>query len=294
MARLPIDAALLHVFRDADHGVPRHLRAAARTQPLADRVLPLPEGIHQRLVDDRDHAGRRRIGGLERPALDDGNAHRLEVAGHHVLVVVDVLVRSLGRRRVVVDVGVVRVERPVRRQARHRGRSLHAGHGAQPVEQTLIHLRARPRLRIVGRRQRQRERHQPRSLEAGVDGGQVVDGAQQQAGADHQHDGQRHFDHHQPAADVMARRAGRALRPAFLECGDQALHAGVHQRCEAEHQAGRDRHAEREQQHERVDGHLRRARQAGGIHPNQRLDAGAREHRRRARRRRATAGRLRS
>ena len=61
-ARLPIDAALLDVLRHADHREPGSLIAAARPQPLADRVLSFPERVDQRLVDDGDHAGRRGIG----------------------------------------------------------------------------------------------------------------------------------------------------------------------------------------------------------------------------------------
>jgi hypothetical protein len=52
----------------------------------------------------------------------------------------------------------------------------------------------------------------------------------------------------------------------------------VDQGSEAEHDAGGDRHAEREQQHERIDRDFRRARKARGIDANQRLDARARDH----------------
>ena len=51
------------------------------------------------------------------------------------------------------------------------------------------------------------------------------------------------------AANVMARRAGCTSRAAFLERRHQAFHARVHDRRESEEQAGRRRHAEREQQH---------------------------------------------
>ena len=43
----------------------------------------------------------------------------------------------------------LRVDGTIRRQARHGRRGLHARHGAKPLEQPLIHLRASGRLWIV-------------------------------------------------------------------------------------------------------------------------------------------------
>ena len=235
--------------------------AQAGLQRLADRIAILPERVDERLVDDHDRT-RRRIARLERAALDDRNAHRLEVVGHHALVVVDVFERALRRRGVVADVGVVGVERPVRRQPRHGAGALDAGDTAQFFEQALIELRARRGLRIVDVRQRHLERDQARSIEARIDDREVVDGADQQARADHEHHRERDFGHHEAAADVMTRRAGRAPGAAFLQRERQSLDARVHQRREAEHQAGGDRHAEREDQHDRIDGDFGGARQA--------------------------------
>ena len=238
--------------------------------------------------------GGRRVGRLKTATLHDRNAHRLEIVGHDVLVVVDVLVRPFRRRRVIVDVGVVRVHRAIRRQARHRGRPLHARHSAERLEQALIQLRARGGLRVVDVGQRHREGHEARSIEPGVERGEVVDRAQQQARADHEDDGQRHLGHHEPAPDVMARRSRRSSRAALLERGDDPFHAHMQKGRKPEDHAGRHRHGKRKQQHPRVDGHAARPWQARRIgagaapaHPHAQAEAPAR-------RRRATASRLRS
>ncbi len=77
---------------------------------------------------------------------------------------------------------------------------------------------------------------------------------------------------------MVARRAGRALRAAFLQRGHQSGHPRVHQRRQPEHQTRRDRHAECEEQDERIDRDLGRARQARRVDADERLHAGACEH----------------
>ena len=206
-----------------------------------------------------------------------GIAHRLEIVRHDVLVVVDVLERSLGRRRVVVDLGVVCVHLPHRWQARHRGRGLDAGDGAQPVEQALIQLGAASRGGIVHGGQRHLEGDEPRAIEAGIDVDQVVDRPEQQPGARDEHHGQRDFSHHEAAADQVPRRAGR-LHTSLFERRHQLLDPCVHQGREAEDDAGGQREAQREQQDRRIDRQLARSRQAVGIETHDRLDAHSREH----------------
>src|SRR5678816_2685024 len=64
-AGLLIDPSLLDVLGDADDGEPGDLIAAARTKPLADRVLASPERIHQSLVHNGDASARCGIGAFE-------------------------------------------------------------------------------------------------------------------------------------------------------------------------------------------------------------------------------------
>lgn len=83
-----IEPPLLDVTGDADDSEP-WLRPAW-TQPLADRVPTRPELPGQRLVDDRHHARRVGVGGLEAATLDDWDAHGLEEVRHHALEMLDV------------------------------------------------------------------------------------------------------------------------------------------------------------------------------------------------------------
>ena len=143
-------------------------------------------------------------------------------------------------------------------------------------------------------RQRHRERHEPRSIEAAVHLREVVDRAQEQSRADDQHDGQRHFRHDEPAAHVMTRRVGRALGAAFLQRRDQAAHARVHQRREADDDAGHHRHTQRKEQHRQDQ---RRPRSCVAGSPDTHVSSArmpTRASTRQARRQRATAARLRS
>ena len=209
--------------------------------------------------------------------MHDRNPHRLEVIGHHRLVVVDVFERSLGWRGVVADVGVVGVERTIRRQPRHGARRLNAANTAQFFEQPLIQLRAWRRLRVIGGGQRHLERHQARSIESRINGREVVDRLDHQARTNHEHHGQRDFGDDEAAADVVPRPAGGAARATFLERERQTLDPGMHQRRETKDQTGDDRHAEREGQDRRIDGHFGGARQAARINAQQSVDTNARE-----------------
>ena len=63
--------------------------------------------------------------------------------GNNALVVVDVRERPFRRRRVVLDLRVLRRDRSIRRQPRHRRGRLNTRQHPQRREQTLIRLRAR-------------------------------------------------------------------------------------------------------------------------------------------------------
>ena len=137
-AGLLVHAGLLHVFRDADHREVGDLieRSKAGLQRLPDRIAILPERIHQCFVDDHNRT-RHRIAGHERSPLHDRNAHRLEVVGHHCLVIVDILKWSFRRRGVIADVGIVGIQRAIGGVASHRADAFNTGHAAQPLQSAV-------------------------------------------------------------------------------------------------------------------------------------------------------------
>ena len=105
---------------------------------------------------------------------------------------------------------------------------------------------------------------------------QVVDRAQQQAGAGDEHHRERDFRHHESAADQVPGRAG-SLDATLLERRHQLVDPRVNQRREPEHGAGGDRQQHGEQQDGRIDRHLVGSREAVGIQAHDGLDARARE-----------------
>ena len=72
-----IDAPLFDILRHPDDGEPRKLLAAADPQPFADRILALPERVHDGFVDDRHHRG----------GEDNGDAHLKNLLVHHQVIV---------------------------------------------------------------------------------------------------------------------------------------------------------------------------------------------------------------
>ena len=78
-----------HIGDDADDGFPRHVRRRVETvlEPLANGIVAWPEPSGHFLVDDHDRRRVRiEIAVLEEPAAQERDAHRLEVAGHHVVL----------------------------------------------------------------------------------------------------------------------------------------------------------------------------------------------------------------
>src|SRR5206468_5273269 len=147
-ARGLLDAVLPDIRGHADHGMPivvagPECRAQVRPQTAPDRVLPLPELLRQRFVDDDYLALGRGIGRLEAAAGHDRDAHGFEVVAHDELVIIDDVDRPAIDAGVVLDTRDDHFRRPIRREARHNGRGLYAGCGAKAVEQALIRLCAR-------------------------------------------------------------------------------------------------------------------------------------------------------
>ena len=264
-ARIPIDAGFLDVLRHADHRVPRidarpDRRAQIRAHALPDRIAPLPQPVGQGFIDDDDPASRCRVGGVEPATSHDRDPHRHEVVRHHELVIVD---DRDGAAVCVLRPGVVSLGQSLEGQIGHGGGGLHARHPAKVVEQSLKHEGASASFR-AGSRQRHRKRDHPRSIEAGVDAREIVDGAHEQPGADREHHRQRNFRGHERTADAMA-AGGAAVAMALLqdvhEIGESVVYGGRH----SKQHARRDRHDQRKQQHGQIDRQLARSRQTGRI-----------------------------
>ena len=124
------------------------------------------------------------------------------------------------------------------------------------------------------------------SLESRVNGRQVVDGAEQQAGADCDDDGEGGFNHDEPATQVMAGSTGGAACPGLQHArGD--VRACVQHGRESEEEPADHRDDDGHEQHTRVDPDVLDARQAVGIGAYECLEAGPRDdHRERAARER--------
>ena len=147
----------------------------------------------------------------------------------------------------------------IRRQADRGGGALHAGHGLQSLQQPLIE---RPRgilVLVAGVWKRELECQQVAGFEADVDVLQPDEAADQEAGADRQHQRQRDLGDHERALQRSAGPAGtRSLIVA--QRLDQVRPRDLERRRGAEEQACDQRHGQREQHHARVHADLGDAR----------------------------------
>ena len=176
---------------------------------------------------------------VERAALHDRDPHRLEIAGGDRLVIVHPVAWRLRRRGVAFDVRAEAVDLALGREPGHRRHPLHAGHGAEPIDQALIHPQPLIEVRVRGGRQRDAERDQPRSVESGIDVHQVHDRPEHQPRAHHEHNRERHFSGDKRTAHGMA-GTRRAARRTLVQQTAGRIAEGMQQRRQAERDAGDD------------------------------------------------------
>ena len=110
-------------------------------------------------------------------------------------------------------------------------------------------------------------------VEAGVDAGQLDEAAEQQAGPDEQHDGERRLGHDQARAKPVAAGRTAPAATAVANALHEPLAGGLERRSGAEHQAGDDGEGEREERDREVDADRVETRDVGRPRPDQQLRA---------------------
>ncbi len=289
------DASLLDVADHADDREPRQLRAEPRLQPAAERTLVAEERLRQRLVDERDGWPADVATSVKSRPSTSGIPSVVRYVGVDVLVVVDVLERPVRRCRVALEIGVVGVDLPLRRQALHGRRALHARQLRQLRLQTREEVddrlrrsdtvalgRTRPnvtrRLRLNPASTRIRFQKLRSSRPAPMTSTTASATSDMTSAAAH------------PGA-----RGGRGRSlPRLLQRAVDDVLTQVQQRRQAEDDAGRSGDQDREHEHDGIEPDL--ARSAAGSRDSPRAASGGRRTPapRRARRRRAPGRCLRS
>ena len=256
-----IDAVLADVPDHADDLEPLGLAVVtgAEREPLADRIGVGELAARHRLVDHQDAGIEGSVSRLELAAADEGHAERGEVTRRHGHEV------RQGRfvRRQLGTAGDV--EREETEPAAHRQRvgerhALDAGHGLQPLLHRVPVGQPLRRLAVALARRRHLHRQHARRGEAQRDVQQVDEAAEQQPGADQQHQRQRDLGQHQAhAGDVAVAVAGGAAR-GVLEGALQFGPRRLPRRDDAEQQAGQHRQRAGEAERVAVDRDGRHAR----------------------------------
>ena len=117
---------------------------------------------------------------------------------------------------------------------------------------------------------------------------QPIEAGEQQPGADQQHDRHRHLRDDERGLQAPAPRRAAARRPGLLQRGCRAWPRDQ-RRQRAEREAGQDRHAQREDQHRRVDVDVARPRGEAADERRQPAERQARDDEAERRRRRGRA-----
>ena len=220
--------------------------------PLTDRILVGPVLPRHALADDHASCGGPALFGTKQPAAHETDSHRAEeVVRDHA----NVGHRFLADRRFRApdDFEVCRGAQTVQRQEARSARGLHTGDGVDLLEELVVEAanllgRFVPRL---GNRDPHRDR--VRRIESGVHAEKSAEAADQQAGADQEHERECHLDHDERVSGTSA-TSTRASAPAFLERVRQRGPRRRESREEPEREAADERRDEREQQHTRIDG----------------------------------------
>ena len=100
--------------------------------------------------------------------------------------------------------------------------------------------------RIRGGRERGLEREHVPRIEAGFDGAESDEAADQQRGAHEQHDRQRRFDDHERRTDPLVTHTGAGAAAGLLERRDEIGLGGVQRRKQTEHDSRQNRERHRE------------------------------------------------
>ena len=126
----------------------------------------------------------------------------------------------------------------------------------------LAHVR-RQLCRLVEARvgDRQAQRQHVGRVEAELDVHHPEEAADEQTGADEEHERERDFDHHERAAQAAASGVGGRAASAFLHRAGKIRFRGLQRRRKPEDDSGQNRQRHREGDDARVHGHVDIARQ---------------------------------
>ncbi len=262
-----------------------------RPSRLPIALLSAEEMLRELAVDDRDL---RVLDDVRRPevaAVEQLDAHRLEVAGRE---------RVHERLHVLAVLGLVAFDRGgavpfVAGQDRHAGMPgrLDPRRAAQAIEQLVVEIH-RSRIVVSAQRRRQPERDQVVHLHAGVGGLQILQAAHEQSRAEQQQEAQRHLRGDEALAQEERSAGARDPADRVLERRPLIGIAGLERRQQPEHDAGDERQDECERQDPQI---RRRLNQQRLLLRDERDQAARQRHRHArcpARRRSATAARSRS
>ena len=157
------------------------------------------------------------IGFGEATAPQDGNAHRLEVAGVHTRVVdVD---RAVGRLRFDTRQNeALRLDGRTEREAIGESDSIDGRVREKPLHRLMFEIPLLLRCRVTRQRRHWPDQRRRPGIEAGIDPLRLLQAAHEEAGANEQHERERDLHDDQGVAQVEPARPARS--PGFiLECG---------------------------------------------------------------------------
>ena len=269
------EAQVSHAADNTDDGIPGR-RVPRKLDAFAHRIFPRPEAIGDARAQDDVAEVRFVVAPLEETSRAERDPHRLEVPGRRGFIPEDRWQLVGPRRKVLQHVRGTRATRTEGNGA-HRAHRLHAGQRRHAVEEILVEPRGLCRVGVLGVGQVEAEREHPVGVEARIGVANLPEAAHQETRSHQQHHGQCGLGDHQRVAGGVPRGPGRPPSRSL----DRGHHAGpgvAEHRRAAEQHRGQRRHAEREEEDERVDAHRvetgqvvgREAQQRRHPHPRQR------------------------
>ena len=243
---------MLHARRDADDAAPRTIVAGFHV--VADGIAVRPESSRQCLVDDRHERRVAGVGLLEEPPSAQRRPDGGKVVGRH-----SSHARNQPRlpllRLAALDCEDLLVVALAERRLRGQADCLDSRQAAHAVGELRVKLASSVPVLIVcqadGLQRHAADEHVLRP-EARIDAQQLIEAAQQQAGANQKHDRQRELRDDERVGEPAAR--GRPRRaPAVLDGVLQVDARAAQCRRDAEEYDRHERHDDRERKHRRIE-----------------------------------------
>ncbi len=252
-----LGAPLAHVADHAHHGDPVR-RGVGEAEALADRILVGPRDLGEALIDDHVRRGGGGVRGLQEPAPEERDPHRLEVSAVHGRHLDQRTLSLVPAWRCALDPDVP-VGPAEQRQAGDRADAHHARDRADVREHLVVVALVSSLVRVT--RASRVERHRDHALHREAE----VLAAECRVAADEQHGCVREYepecdltDDERVAEPLPGRRQRRV--PALLHAGRQVDARREQRGHDAEHERRDRRRCERERERPPVHAHLADAR----------------------------------